>query len=106
MANTYDVVAATTEKAATVRSISTIIGTALTDAKGHTCMAFSIQNKDGAKTLHLQDDNDETVANDNIEILPGQTYRSPTAVPKHDLREIFIRVSADDPIIAIEVYWG
>lgn len=106
MANTYDVVAAEAEKAATPRSLATIVGTTLTDAKGFICLRFAIQNKDAAKIVYLQDDNDATVANDNVEIGPGVTYRSSDGDSKVDLRERFIRVSADDPVFSIEVVWG
>lgn len=108
MSQTLDVIAPATEKAATVRNISQMIGTTITDIKGHICLGFSIQNKDGAKTLHVQDDDDATVENDNEQIDAGLTYRPPGdgSAAKFDLREWFIRVSADDPVFSITVVWG
>jgi hypothetical protein len=67
---------------------------------------FGIQNKDAAKSLYLQDDNDDTVEDDNIEIAPGVYKAWPPCRAKYDLREEFIRVSSDDPIFSIEIMWG
>ena len=106
MANTRDIISPPTEKAATVRSIATMLGTTITDAKGFTCLWFGIQNKDAAKILYVQDDNDATVANDNVEIAAGVYKAYPPCRSKYDLREEFIRVSADDPVFSIEVMWG
>lgn len=107
MSATLDILAPATEKMATVRSISQMVGTALTDIKGHICLDFSIQNKDGAKVLYVQDDDDATVANDNEQIDAGVTYRPPgSGWVKFDLREWFVRVSADDPVFSITVVWG
>lgn len=106
MANTRDIIAPAAEKAATPRSISAMLGTTITDAKGHCCIWFAVQNKDGAKSLYIQDDNDATAENDNIEIAPGIYRPYPSGSVKYDLREEFIRVSADDPVFSIEVMWG
>lgn len=111
MANTRDFFAPAAEKAATVRSISDMIAdidatVATNPSKGHTCLWFAIQNKDGAKILYLQGDDDVTVEDDNVSIDPGVYKQWPPCASKYDLREEFIRVSADDPVFSIEVMWG
>jgi hypothetical protein len=111
VSNTRDFFAPAAEKAATVRSIYTMIlaedATVGTNpAKGPTCKWFAIQNKDGSKSLYLQSDNDATVENDNTEIAPGVYKQWPWGDTKYDLRDEFIRVSADDPVFSIEIMWG
>lgn len=108
MPNTHDIIESTEEKAATVRSIADIIGTTYTDeiSKGFTCLWFAIYNHDGAKTLHVQSTNTAAASSANVPIDPGTYKVWPEDGAKYALREIFIRVSADDPAFAIEIKWG
>lgn len=107
--HTRTTVAPPTEKAATPRSIVSILNSIDTDIvtnHGSLCIWFAIQNKDAAKIIYVQPDNDATADNDNVEIGPGVYRQYPPCSSKYALDEEFIRVSADDPVFSIDIMWG
>jgi hypothetical protein len=108
----FNIYYSATEQTATVRSLADIIddnsGVDLNDstASGHTCLWYSIQNKDAAASLFVQS-TATAASNANIKIPVTDTpYSSALTVVKHDLREVFLRVGVDNHPLSIAVIWG